>query len=78
MVENFVMEKGHFLGVFYLSAIKKSDFSYEKGLKIKLLCEPIQNESARNIEMGRNENFNRCRLDITKTLKCNSYETKYV
>ena len=52
MVLNFVMEKWRFLSVFCPSTVKKSDFSYEKGtktngfLKIQLLCELIQKESA--------------------------------
>ena len=49
---NFVVKKRRFLGVFCPSAAKKSDFSYEKGmktydfLKIELLCDLIQKESA--------------------------------
>ena len=48
---NFVVEKGHFSGVFWPFLSKKSHLSYEKGiktyafLKIELICELIQKES---------------------------------
>ena len=52
MVMDFVMEKQRFWDVFCPQTVKKSDFSYEKGmktydfLKIQLLCELMQKESA--------------------------------